>query len=97
MNNKYPDFILQGNILEPLTIDQLKSLGFEIYYKKKKGQQAFDSCSLDHTKSTWDQVDLVGTFSSQPTFLQIVDQIAENATSVEYNRIKKKLADQLLD
>lgn len=83
--------------MEPLTIDQLQSLGFEIYYKTKKGQQVFDSCCLDHKQCSYEEGLLLGTFYYPPTILQIVNRVAENAKYKEYWRIKDKLAQNFLD
>lgn len=82
---------------DPLSEDQLRQLGFQIFYKKRKGQNVFDSCSIHHKECSWEQDELVGTFHSPPSFLQIVDQIAENAKSKEYWRIIEKLAQNLIN
>lgn len=80
-----------------LTIGQLQSLGFEVYWKKRKGEQVFDSCCLDHKQCSYDEQKLLGTFYSPPTILQIVNQVAENAKNKEYWRIKEAITAKLLD
>lgn len=80
-----------------LSEDHLKQLGFQIFHKKRKGETIFDSCCLEHTHSSWLQGELVGTFYSPPSFLQIIDQIAENAKNKECYRIKEKIAQNLID
>ena len=87
--------LLKAN--EPLSEGQLKAFGFCVFYKKKKGETVFDQCSLDCATSSYLQGELVGNFYSPPSFLQIVDQIAENATRKEYYRIKEKIANNLID
>jgi hypothetical protein len=80
--------------MEPLTIEQLKSLGFDIAYKKRKGKQVFYcACHAD-----WDVDNLVGFFfGNPPTFKELVEQIAERATEKERNRIADKWLKQMLD
>lgn len=81
----------------PLSEDQLRQLGFQIFYKKRKGENVFDSCGMNHRECLYEQEELVGTFYSPPSFLQIVDQIAENARNKESLRIKEKFAQNLVD
>lgn len=79
--------------MEPLTIDQLKALGFDIAYDKRKGEKVFRSAY--HTDYKID--DLVGGFYGDlPTFKEIVEQIAEKATEREKQRIKEKLSQNFL-
>ncbi len=79
--------------MEPLTIDQLKSLGFDIAYKKRKGVQVFAcACHLDY-----DCDYLIGDFYSLPTFKELIQRVEDKATEREKSRIKEKLAQQMLD
>ena len=83
--------------MEPLTIEQLESLGFAIEYKKKNGQKVFKSCYLDAAISSWPQADIVGSFYSPPSFLDIIDRVTENATAREKQRITEKFAEKMFD
>lgn len=77
--------------MEPLTVEQLQSLGFDIAYKKRKGEKVF-SCAC-HTDYQVD--DLVGNFfDNPPTFKELVERIADKATEREKSRISEKLAEQ---
>lgn len=77
--------------MKPLTESQLRDLGFQIEYKKREGKTVFKSCFLD--QGSWNQGELVGSFYEPPTFLEIIDQIAENAK----NRTKEEFSDKIRD
>lgn len=83
--------------MEPLTIGQLQALGFHVFYKKRRGESVFESCCLDHTKSSWLQGKIVGSFYSPPSFLDIIDRVTENATTREKQRITEKFAEKMFD
>lgn len=79
--------------MQPLTIEQLQSLGFDIAYKKRNGQKVF-ACAC-HTDEELDS--LIGTFFELPTFRHIIKRVADSAKEKEKQRITEKFAKTMFD
>ena len=78
------------SISEPLTIEELQSLGFVILTKKRRGEVVFNQCFLDCSHHSYEFTEIVGTFHSPPSLKQILEQSIGNAKqSAEFNLREK--------
>jgi hypothetical protein len=72
--------------MNPLTEDQLSTLGFTIRHKKKANQRVFDYCEYVNY-----------CFYRLPTFLEIVCAIEKHTRAETMAEIKDKIVHRLID
>jgi hypothetical protein len=80
---------------QPLTIDELKDLGFTVKTKKVKGEEVFDQCWVGlqydfHTE------DMVGIFYNPPSFRDIIEQVITNTENFTTSTIKEKITSNVI-
>jgi hypothetical protein len=81
---------------QPLTIDELKDLGFIVKTKKVKGEEVFDQCWVGlqydfHTE------DMVGIFYNPPSFKDIIEQVITYTEISTTSRIKEKISNNVIN
>ena len=79
---------------QPLTIDELKSLGFGVAMKKRKGVEVFSECwynECDYLIS-----EMIGSFYTQPSFDDIINQIIQNTRQDAIWKMKDKISETLV-
>ena len=76
--------------MQPLSITQLKSLGFKVWTKKKKGNPTFDACSMEIVEYGYLY------FTKQPTFDDIINSIIKQTRDNIYNEIREDVKSDFL-
>ncbi len=82
---------------EPLTIEELQSLGFDIYYKMKGGHKVFSSCGLHYDKFDYHMWNITGEFYHLPTFKEIIKQVIDNSKFSTEQELKVRMVGKLTD
>jgi len=86
--------------MEPLTDEQLKSIGFSVDYKRKRneaGELVFNTCCLHEDYGTYEQYETVGTYYTRPTFLDIVERISKHSKDKAIDEYKQSISERILD
>ena len=77
---------------DKLSEDQLKSLGFQIEYKKVKGVKTFNYCWIPD-----DTCDFVGEFYTQPSMYNIVMHLIQSTREETERNVKERISSRLMD